>query len=139
MFRSVLKSDNWFLQRIVLSLEKQLEHLLYQCLDECLIKAKVSEIPHKTFPSAFASESVRTVWKAWIASSIFERQDIDTAQKTKLCRQGGLCLNGRALKNILQFAYDRCTTLTEFLRGTNCIRKHQQVENNTSRTYMTRS
>lgn len=115
-------------RRAMLTMEKQPGHLLYQCLDECLMKAKLSEIPHSTFPGAFANESVGTFWKAWIASSIFGRQDIDIAQKIKLYRQGAVCLNGKALKNILKFAYDRCTTRTEFLCETHSIRKHQPME-----------
>lgn len=117
-----------FCRRAMLTMEKQPGHLLNQCLDECLMKAKLSEIPHTTFPGAFANESVGTFWKAWIASSIFGRQDIDIAQKIKLYRQGAVCLNGKALKNILKFAYDRCTTWTEFLCETHSIRKHQPME-----------
>ncbi|XGW15120.1 hypothetical protein V3C99_000979, partial [Haemonchus contortus] len=112
----------------LLAASSQPGHLLHQCLNECLFKTKLAEISDVVFPGAFANEPVGTVWKAWIACSIFGRKDIDVTKKIKLYRQGIICLDETALKIVLRFAYEKCTEWTEFLCETDVIRKHAPIE-----------
>ncbi|KIH44340.1 hypothetical protein ANCDUO_25635, partial [Ancylostoma duodenale] len=84
--------------------------LTVRVLGGCLLSAQLNEIPGVNFPGAFAHETVGTVWKAWIATSIFGRTDIDVSEKIKLFREGAICLNARALEKVLRFAFDKCTS-----------------------------
>ncbi|EYC18252.1 hypothetical protein Y032_0028g1760 [Ancylostoma ceylanicum] len=124
----VQKLTSSFSRGAVITSETQPGHLLFQCLDGCLMQAKLSDIAGVEFPGAFANEPVGTVWKAWIASSIFGRHDIDLPKKIKLFRRGNTCLDETALKPILKLAYNRCTAWTEFLCSTECISEHKDID-----------
>ncbi|KHJ79738.1 hypothetical protein OESDEN_20606, partial [Oesophagostomum dentatum] len=111
-----------------LTSETQPGHLRFQCLDQCLMEARLADIPDVAFPGAFAKEPVGTVWKAWIATSIFSRHDIDLPTKIKLFRRGAVCLDEAALKPVLKLAYNRCTAWTEFICSTESIASHKEIE-----------
>ncbi|KHJ98093.1 hypothetical protein OESDEN_01922 [Oesophagostomum dentatum] len=103
-------------------------HLRFQCLDGCLVGAKLSAIKDVTFPGAFAKEPIGIVWKAWVAASIFSRSDLDLSKKIRFYRQGAICLDENALKPILRLAYEKCTAWTEFICTTERIQEHEKVE-----------
>ncbi|KHJ98166.1 hypothetical protein OESDEN_01855 [Oesophagostomum dentatum] len=112
----------------VIKTENQPGHLRFQCLDSCLMNVKLSEIKEVCFPGAFSSEPVGTIWKAWVASSIFSRSDLDLATKIRYYRQGAICLDEAALKPILKLAYEKCTAWTEFVCTTEKIKEHEKIE-----------
>ncbi|KHJ94799.1 hypothetical protein OESDEN_05268 [Oesophagostomum dentatum] len=111
-----------------LTSETQPGHLRFQCLDQCLMESRLADIPDVAFPGAFAKEPVGTVWKAWIATRIFSRHDIDLPTKIRLFRRGAVCLDEVALKPVLKLAYNRCTAWTEFICSRESIASHKEVE-----------
>ncbi|KIH55035.1 hypothetical protein ANCDUO_14816 [Ancylostoma duodenale] len=90
---------------------KQEGHLRFECLDGCLMDAKLSDIKDSCFPGAFAN-----------------RSDINLATKIRFYRQGAICLDEAALTPVLRLAYERCTAWTEFVCENEGIKKHENVE-----------
>ncbi|EYB96270.1 hypothetical protein Y032_0152g2897 [Ancylostoma ceylanicum] len=90
--------------------------------------AKLADIKDVCFPGAFAKEPIGTVWKGWVASSIFSRSDLDTTTKIRFYRQGAICLDEGALKPVLRLAYERCASWTQFVCENEGINEHEKVE-----------
>ncbi|KAL6727072.1 hypothetical protein Aduo_008986 [Ancylostoma duodenale] len=103
-------------------------YLPHECLVRCLLRSQLNEIEGISFPGAFGRETVGTVWKAWVACSIFGRTDVDLGGKIKLYREGAICIEAKALEKVLKFAFDKCTTWTEFICSRSGVRKHTPVE-----------
>lgn len=101
---------------------------MHECLDGCLLQSQLSEIQGISFPGAFGRDTVGTIWKAWIACSIFGRTDVDLGEKIKLFGEGAVCIEAKALEKVLRFAFDKCTTWTEFICSRSGVQRHTPVE-----------
>uniref|UniRef100_A0A7I4XXW5 MYND-type domain-containing protein n=1 Tax=Haemonchus contortus TaxID=6289 RepID=A0A7I4XXW5_HAECO len=103
-------------------------HLQYECKDGCLKEACFGDLKDIMFPGAFAKEPLGSLWRAWVAASIFIRNDMNTAEKIKAWKKGVICLDAEALQRVLRLAYDRCKDWTEFLYVTDGISKHERID-----------
>ncbi|VDK64496.1 unnamed protein product [Cylicostephanus goldi] len=107
--------------------ESQPGHLLYECLDSCLLNSHLSDINGVKFPGAFGREPIGTVWKAWTAVSIFASSDLDLGKKIGLYREGATCLDAKSLEKALLLAFEKCTSWTESICSKSGVKKHAPV------------
>ncbi|VDP37330.1 unnamed protein product [Heligmosomoides polygyrus] len=90
-------------------------HLMFICEYGCFNGVTLKDIERCNFPGAVGKEPVSSLWAAWIATSIFQRTDIGLGEKIRLHREGAICLDGGALKDVLKMANNKCIDWTDWL------------------------
>lgn len=103
-------------------------HLMFICEDGCFNGVTLKDIERCNFPGAVGKEPVSSLWAAWIATSIFQRTDIGLGEKIRLHREGAICLDGGALKDVLKMAYNKCIDWTDFISNTRSIAQHAPIQ-----------